>query len=98
MAPLGSLGLGTGSPRFRSHFYRAGVGLEALGSGECGYGWSEFRQCGLVQLLRGDDLEVVGDREAASLTGGSAGGEDVVGAGGVVSGGFGAVGSEEDAS
>jgi hypothetical protein len=46
----------------------------------------------LGQFLDGDDFQVVGDGETSALAGGSAGGEDVIGAGRVIAGGFGLYG------
>ena len=74
------------------------MGFEAFGAGQGGDGGGQFAEGGLGQFLDGDHFQIVGDGEASSLAGGSAGGEDVVGAGRVVAGGFGTVGADEDAA
>ena len=74
------------------------MGFEAFGAGEGGDGRGEFAEGGLGQVLHGDHFQVVGDGEAAAQAGGAAGGEDVVGAGCVVAGGFGTEGADEDAA
>ena len=50
------------------------------------------------QFLHGDHLQVVGDRQAAALARRAAGGEHVIGAGGIIAGGLGTVRSDEDAA
>ena len=81
-----------------SHLHGSGVGFESFGAGQRGDGGSEFAQCGLGQLLDGDDFDVVGGGEAAAEAGDAAGGEDVIRAGGIVSGGFGTERADEDAA
>ena len=58
----------------------------------------QFAESGLGQFLDRDYFQVVGDGESAVLAGGSAGGEDVIGAGGVVARGFGAVWTDKHAA
>jgi len=52
----------------------------------------------LGQFLDRDYLQIVGDTEASALAGGAGGGEDVIGAGGVIAGRFGAVEADEYAA
>ena len=72
--------------------------LQALGPGQCGNGRREIAQRGPGELLHGDDLHVVGDGESAASARGSAGGQHVVGTGGVISGGLGTERPDEDAA
>ena len=59
---------------------------------------ASLRRAGCGQFLDGDDFQVVGDGEASAQAGGAAGGQHVIGAGGVVAGGFGTVRADEDAA
>ena len=87
-----------GAALIKADLHASGVGFQAFGSGQGGDGGGQFAEGGLGQFLDGDHFQVVGDGEAAALPGGAAGGEDVIGAGGVIAGGFGTVGADEDAA
>ncbi len=56
------------------------------------------RSASTVELLDGDYLHEVGDGETAADARGAGGGQDVIGTGGVIAGGFRTVGADEDAA
>ena len=74
------------------------MGLEPFGAGQRGDGGREAGQCRGGQFPHGDDFHEIGDGETSTDACRAAGGEDVIGAGAVVTGGFGAVRADEDAA
>jgi len=71
---------------------------EALGLGEGEDGVAEVGEAVAREVLEGGLLDEVVGAQAAEHLGALAGGQDVVGAAGVVAGGDGGVGAEEDAA
>ena len=74
------------------------MGFESFGTGQRGDGGREVAQSRAGQLLHGDDLDVIGGGQAAAHARRAAGRQNVIGAGGVIAGGFGTEGSDEDAA
>ena len=72
--------------------------FQSFGAGERCDGRSQFAQSGGVELLDGDDLDVVGGGEPSAQTRGAVGGQNVIGPGGVVARGFRAERPDEDAA
>ena len=82
----------------KAHLHGSGVGFEAFGAGQCRDGRRQLRQRAAVELLDRDHLDVVGGGESSAQAGHAVGREDVVGPGGVVARGFGAVRADENAA
>src|ERR1700721_970009 len=84
--------------RGKAHLYGAGVRFEAFGARQRGDGGSELGERAPVELLGGDDLDVVGRGESSAQAGYAAGGENVIRSGSIIASGFGAEWPEEDAA
>src|ERR1019366_10119041 len=72
--------------------------FQAFGSCQGGDGGGQPTEGGLGQFLDRDYFQIVADTEAAALPGGAGSGQDVIGAGCVIAGRFGAVGADEYAA
>src|ERR1700677_3944801 len=84
--------------RLKANLHGASVGFESFGPGERGDGGGEFREGAGVELLDRDHLHEVGCGQASTETCDATGGQNVVGTCCIVSGGFRAIRSEENAT